>query len=228
MEVPMSALLEDLLDRALPHVAFDGWSDAVFDLAVAEAGIAPALARSVAPRGAVDLAAEYHRRADRAMVVAYEAADTAGLRYSEKVALLVRLRLEAVDPEVVRRGMALFALPFHAPQGVSLIWGTADAVWTALGDTSEDVNWYTKRMILSGVLSSSVLFWLGDKSEGHQASWDFIDRRIGDVMSFESFKAKARENPIVSRLMESPLNPLKHIKKPSDRRSSYPGHNARH
>ncbi|MEO8530374.1 MAG: COQ9 family protein [Deltaproteobacteria bacterium] len=222
----MSDVLERLLDAALPHVIFDGWSAASFRAAVADLGEPEALARAVAPRGALDLAAEYHRRGDRAMAAAFEAADKLGLRYSEKVALLVRLRLEAVDAEIVRRGMALFALPQHAPQGVALIWGTADAIWTALGDTSEDVNWYTKRMTLSGVFSSSVLFWLGDKSDDHQATWAFIDRRIADVMSFEGFKAKVRENPLVSKLMDSPLNPFKHIKKPQDRRADYPGYHA--
>jgi ubiquinone biosynthesis protein COQ9 len=42
-------------------------------------------------------------------------------------------------------------LPMYAADGARAIWGTADAIWTALGDTSEDVNWYTKRATLSGV-----------------------------------------------------------------------------
>lgn len=223
----MSDELELLLDAALPHVGFDGWSEVTFRAAVAESGLPEALARAVAPRGAVDLAAEYHRRGDALMGERFAAADTSVLRYREKVALLVRLRLEAVDPEVVRRGMALFSLPNHAPEGVRLIWGTADAIWTALGDTSVDVNWWTKRMILSGVFSATVMFWMGDKSEGSVATWEFLDRRIEDVMRFESFKAKARENPLVARAMASPLNPLKLIRKPVDRRGGYPGYNAR-
>ena len=224
----MTDLLEKLVDAALPHVAFEGWSEGTFRAAVAETGTDPALARAVAPRGAVDLAAEYHRRADRQMAEAYAAADKDGLRYSEKVALLVRKRLEAVEPEVVRRGMSLFSLPQHAAEGVKLIWGTADAIWTALGDTSEDVNWYTKRMTLSGVFSATVLFWLGDTSEDHQATWEFLDRRIDDVMQIEKVKAKVREAPGMAKLMESRLNPLNMIRKPVDRRGAYPGRNARY
>jgi ubiquinone biosynthesis protein COQ9 len=223
----MTNELELLLNAALPHVGFDGWSETTFRAGIAESGLPEALARAVAPRGAVDLAAEYHRRGDRAMAARFAAVDRSDLRYREKVALLVRLRLEAVDPEVVRRGMALFSLPNHAPEGVRLVWGTADAIWTALGDTSVDVNWWTKRMILSGVFSATVVFWMGDKSEGSVATWEFLDRRIEDVMRFESFKAKARENPLVARAMDSPLNPLKLIRKPVDRRGSYPGSHAR-
>ena len=67
---------------------------------------------------------------------------------------------------MVRRGTTLFALPHHAAEGAKLIWGTADAIWTALGDTSDDVNWYTKRATLSAVYGSVVLFWLGETEAG--------------------------------------------------------------
>ena len=49
--------------------------------------------------------------------------------FRDRVAAAVMARLEAVDdPELVRRGMTLFALPHHAAEGAALIWGTADRV----------------------------------------------------------------------------------------------------
>jgi hypothetical protein len=57
--------------------------------------------------------------------------------------------------------------------------------------TSDDLNWYSKRAILSGVYSSTVLYWLGDQSAGHAATWAFLDRRIEDVMRFETLKKAA-------------------------------------
>ena len=41
----MTNPLDTLLDAALPHVAFDGWSPATFDAAVAETGIGRASCR---------------------------------------------------------------------------------------------------------------------------------------------------------------------------------------
>ena len=66
----------------------------------------------------------------------------------------------------------------------------AKAIWEALGDTSDDLNWYTKRSTLSGVYSSTVLYWLGDDSTGSRGTWEFLDRRIDDVMQIEKFKAE--------------------------------------
>jgi ubiquinone biosynthesis protein COQ9 len=57
-----------------------------------------------------------------------------------------------------------------------------DAIWHAAGDTSTDYNFYTKRMLLAGVYSATLLFWLNDESEDFAATWAFLDRRIGEVV----------------------------------------------
>jgi ubiquinone biosynthesis protein COQ9 len=205
---------EAILDAALAHVPFDGWSEATLRAAIADAGIAPGLARALFPRGAVDLALTYHRRGDDAMRAGLLAADMSALRFREKIALAVKLRLEAADKEAVRRGTTFFALPQHAIDGGKAIWGTADAIWTALGDTTRDFSWYTKRASLSAVYASTVLFWLGDDSPGHQNTWDFLDRRIEDVMQFEKFKSAVSANPLGKAMTEGPLAWLAKIRAP--------------
>jgi len=159
----------------------------------------------VCPRGAVDLAVAYHEEGDAKMRDRLAAEDLSQLRFRDRVATAVRYRLEAVtDKEAVRRGAALFALPVYAAEGAKLIWGTADQIWDALGDTSDDVNWYTKRASLSGVYSATVLYWLGDDSPDSAATWAFLDRRIANVMQVETLKAQMRDNPVLSRLMAGP------------------------
>lgn len=211
-----SNVREQLLDAALIHVAFDGWTDATFDAAVTDVGIDLSLARVACPRGAVDLAIMYHLRGDAVMLARRAREDLTSLRYSEKITALVRFRLEAMtDKEAVRRGTTLFALPHHAADGAKLIWGTADAIWTALGDTSTDSNWYSKRATLSAVYSATVLFWLGDNSDGHVDTWAFLERRIEDVMRFEKVKAKVNASPALQPLLAGPKWALSFLKAPS-------------
>ena len=206
---------EQLLDAALMHVPFDGWSQATFDAAIADSGVEQTVAHSICPRGAVDLALAYHAQGDALMLAKLAEADLDAMKYRDRVAAAVRFRLEAVDDkEAVRRGTTLFALPMYAADGAKAIWGTADAIWTALGDTSEDVNWYTKRATLSGVYSSTVLYWLGDTSDGHEGTWAFLDRRIDDVMQIEKIKAQVNGNPLLSKLMAGPNWLLSHVKAP--------------
>jgi len=220
------SLTDRILDAALPHVVFDGWSPATFDAALRDSGVDPAVAGAVVPRGAVDLALGFHARGDATMVARLGEASLDTLRFRDRVALAVRLRLDAVtgDKEAVRRGVTLFAQPQYASDGARAIWGTADAIWTALGDTSEDVNWYTKRASLSAVYGAVVLFWLGDDSEGHAATWEFLDRRIDDVMQVEKLKADLRGSVLFKPLMAGPEWLAAQIRAPKrDRRQGMPG-----
>ena len=214
-----------LLDAALNHVAFDGWSETTFRAAVTDAGVDPVVARGLFPRGAVDMAIAFHRRGDDAMAARLAQADDEGLRYRDKVARAIRTRIEVVDDrEAVRRGTTLFALPLYAPDGAKLIWGTADRIWTELGDSSRDFNWYTKRATLSAVYSSTVLYWLGDDSLENHATWEFLDRRIEDVMRFEKTKAKVRGTPVLGKVLAAgPEKMLGRLRAPKSLRHGLPG-----
>ena len=216
MTVSYETAKTQLLDAALLHVPFDGWSEATFKAAVSDTGLSPTVARAVCPRGALDLAVAFHKRGDAAMVAAVKAADFSQMKYRDKVAAAVRFRLEAVtDKEAVRRGATLFALPMHAVEGARLVWGTADVIWEVLGDSSDDINWYTKRATLSGVYSATVLYWLGDDSPGHMATWAFLDRRIDEVMQIEKIKARVRQSPVLSRVLAGPNWLMGKVKAPT-------------
>lgn len=204
-----------LLDAALVHVPFAGWSEATFVDAIADSGMDEALAWSICPRGVVDLALAYHTRGDQIMLDRLAAADLTGLKFREKIAASVRFRIEATaDKELVRRGTVLFAMPKYLADGAGAIWGTCGLIWETLGDTSDDVNWYTKRMTLSGVYSSTVLFWLGDDTPGFSATWEFLDRRIDNVMQIEKLKAQVNGNPLLKPLMAGPNWLLGQVKAP--------------
>lgn len=220
--------LDKLLDAILPHVVFDGWAPASFQAALSDLDMTEAQAAVLAPRGAIDLAVAYHRRADAVMVARMAEADLGDLRYSEKVATALRFRIEAMDNrEAIRRASTLFSLPMHGVEGGKLVWETADHIWSALGDTSEDANWYTKRATLSGVWAATVLFWLGDDSAGFADTFAFIDRRIEDVMRIEKMKSKLRDNPVSKPLMQLQDAFIAKMRAPKAAPDDLPGHVSR-
>ena len=196
---------DKMIDAALMHVPFDGWTETTFRAAMKDAEVAPAVAKGLFPRGAVDLALAFHARGDRRLPGRLAAMNLDGLRYRDKVARAVRARIElSEDREAVRRGMTLFSLPIYSADGVRALWSTSDAIWRALGDSSDDLNWYSKRATLAGVYSSTVLYWLGDDSPESRETWDFLDRRIDDVMRIESAKSGLRKLPFMGTLMDLP------------------------
>ncbi len=223
MSNPPDVLRDRLLDAALVHVPFDGWSEATFRAALRDEGVSRDEARMVFPRGPVDLALAYHRRCDQRMVDRLASDSLDDLRFRDKVATAIRYRIEAIDDrEAARRGTTLFALPQHSADGARALWETADRIWVTLGDTSDDANWYTKRATLSGVYASTLLYWLGDDSLNHQDTWGFLDRRIDDVMRIEKLKGAMKDNPLMRPLMAGPNWLMKRIKPPMRARSDLP------
>jgi ubiquinone biosynthesis protein COQ9 len=173
-----------IIDSTLPHVPFDGWTQGALQHGAADAGFEKVMALRVFPGGPVEAVEFWSQLADRRMLQALEQRDLAAMKVRERVAAAIRLRLEqtAGHREAVRRALGLLALPLNAGKGPALLWRTVDAIWYAAGDTATDFNYYTKRGLLAGVYSATVLYWLEDRSEGFATTWSFLDRRIGEVM----------------------------------------------
>jgi ubiquinone biosynthesis protein COQ9 len=191
---PDAELRSRLADAVAQEAAFEGFSRAGLAAAAAKLGLPTGEGERLFPGGGLAVVEYLSERADRRTVEDMEKAEVAGMKVRERIKTAVRMRLErhVGSRESVRRALALLALPLNAPIGLKLLYKTVDAMWYAAGDTSTDFNFYTKRAILSGVYSSTLLYWLNDRSEGHEATWAFLDRRIEDVMQFEKLKAKVK------------------------------------
>lgn len=205
-----------LIEAALPHVAFDGWSRETLRQAVADTGTDPMLAQLVFPRGGIDMALAFHRMMDARLATDLAETAISTMRVRDRIAYAVRRRIELVADhrEAVRRGGTLLGLPTNAAEGARALWETADVIWTACGDTATDYNWYTKRAILGSVYSATLLYWLGDQSPGFERTWAFLDRRIAGVMQFEKTKAMVESNPVARTLLWGPMQVLKRVKAP--------------
>ncbi len=198
-----------LLEAALVHVPFDGWSRRSLSAGARDLGVEPGLVRRLFPRGGDDLLAQLERWADRQMLARIDADALAAMRIRERIATLVRARLEALAPhrEAMRRGVAARLLPSNAMAGCASLWRTVDLMWSVAGDKAEDYSYYSKRSLLAAVWTSTFLFWLEDRSDGFRDSWAFLDRRIGDVMQIGALRARVgdalrrlgRLNPLASQ-----------------------------
>lgn len=205
MTEDVTEIRDRLLEAALPNVAFDGWTDALIRDAARDTGIEPMAARRAFPRGAVSMIEHFCDYADRRMVSALEAADLQSLGIRQRIATAIRTRLEQnqAHREAIRTAMVALSMPQNAAVAMRTLYRTVDAIWRAAGDTSTDFNFYTKRLMLAGVYSTTLLYWLDDNSEGHAATWAFLDRRIGDVMKIQ--KARGR----IERMIPDPMRLFK-------------------
>ena len=175
--------------------AFDGWSDAAVAVAAAQTGVDPAVAAYAFSDGAMAMIAAWIETVDRAMAAALPADVLAGLPVRERIARLVRFRLDAVrgKEESLRRALAVMALPGNARAALQRGWHSADLMWRLAGDASSDYNHDTRRAILAAIYGATLEVTVDDESEGKADTLAFLDRRIAGVIRFE--KAKARLIP---------------------------------
>ncbi len=213
----MDETTERLLAAALPLVATHGWSRATWEGAVAESGVDRTQAMRACPRGSIDLVLADQERIDAAMAARLESASSGleSCRFRDRVAFAVMTRLELMDKEVTRRTSALLSLPVHASDGMRAVWRTVDLIWNALGDRSLDLNWYTKRLLLSSIVSSTTIYWLSDRSPDDADTREFLDRRIANVMRIEGAKARLRTTSAYRFFMAGPGRVLDRVRAPS-------------
>jgi len=189
-----TALQSALIEAALPHIAFDGFTDKLMERAAKEAGASREDLTRLFPKGAIGLLEAYSLDVDAEMEKRLAKLKVAAMPVRERIATAVKTRLAILKPhkEAVRRAVAHLSLPPNVPLGVKLVYHTVDAMWRAAGDVSTDFNFYTKRGILAGVYSATLLRWLTDDNEDDSATDAFLAARIENVMQFEKLKGRAR------------------------------------
>ena len=190
--------VESIGDRlvlaAVRHAASEGWTTAAIRAGAAELGIAEVDAMRILRGGPRALFRALNDWADARMAEALSAGRTHDTRLGERVETAVLARFDALEPyrESIGRGVAFAGLPQNAALGFSCHCRTVDRIWRAAGDRSHDFSFYTKRALLAGVLGTTTLVWLQDRSEGAEVSRAFLRRRLADVMRIRKLRAGAR------------------------------------
>jgi ubiquinone biosynthesis protein COQ9 len=186
-----------LIPAILGEIPFEGLNPRCLRLAAARAGLSEVELDRALPQGVRSFIEHWHLATDAAMLMALAEHDLPALKTRDRVKLAIRLRLELLAPhrEAVRRTFTVLALPGNQLLAARLLYRTLDDIWHACGDRSADFNFYTKRGLLGAIYSATVLVWLDDESEGFETTWDFLDRRIVDVMKIPQMVAKLRDWP---------------------------------
>lgn len=184
-----------IINAALPHIPFEGWSMRALMQGALDAGYKKTDVIRVFPGGAVDAVLMHSTLADAHLEANLKNYHLESMKIRDRITLAVRLRLEphAAHKEAVRRGLQLLMFPLNLHHAAQALYHTVDTIWYAVGDNSTDFNFYTKRATLAAVFSATLTFWVNDESPAHAATWEFLDRRIAEVMKIETFKWKLRQ-----------------------------------
>ena len=85
------------------------------------------------------------------------------------------------------------AQPRNAYDAFNQLMKTSNRIWEIAGDTSSGGTFYSKRLILSGVYSSTLVHWLAKENRSIGESEGFLDRRLEDVKNFGKLSKQSFE-----------------------------------
>jgi len=192
---PSMAARLALLHATLPHIPFDGWSSKSLKQGVKNSDLPTGAEELYFPGGPLEMIGFWNTEMDKVVEADLAKLDLGTMRIRDKVTAGVLARLYAIGPheEAARRAISRTALPDGLLLGPKVLWAAADTIWRAIGDTSTDINYYSKRTTLSAVISTSLASWLSDAEPEKAKARAFLDARIQNVMQFEGAKFKAKK-----------------------------------
>lgn len=185
---------DEILMAALDDAAFDGWSWSLVQDATEKAGHPREMALAVFPDKLNGVLRYFSNWADTQMLDRLSDIDPDSMRIRDRIRLAVQTRLSVLKDhkEAVRYSTSHFINPLQKPVAAKMVWASADAMWKWAGDTSTDYNKYTKRTLLSGVLTSTMIAWMNDDTDDMSKTLRFLDARIENVMQFGKIMGRVK------------------------------------
>lgn len=182
-------ILEDFLKNA----SFDGWSESSLIKSAQNCNFAKDYYKLLFPQGISDLTDFFYNYTTEKMTnIFLDQENTEKLKIREKIAFLIEIRINIYDSykESIRSLLTHNLYPQNILNAQLNIWKICDQIWFLAGDKSTDFNYYSKRALLEGVYSSSVLFWLEDKSDNWEETKSFIAVQITRVLKIGKFSSE--------------------------------------
>ncbi|CAG7594494.1 MAG: COQ9 family protein [Candidatus Midichloria sp.] len=188
-----------LFESALKIIPFEGWGPDLLVKAERAVNLPEGIASVLFPSGINDFFEYYIEEIDREMLSVYKDSIGSNLKVHQRIRQCIISRIEVLvrNKSVAARALAFLAMPINYALSLRTLWKTVDLIWYEAGrDQSTDFNYYTKRGLLAGVYSSTILYWINDESENFTETVGFLDRRLEDVHKI--YKAKEKFAGVIS------------------------------
>jgi ubiquinone biosynthesis protein COQ9 len=202
-----SLLKAKVLGHAISLAGTKGWKETILEIAAEEMGYPTVTAWALFPGGVEDALCCWSRQVDAQLRSTLSLGPLENLKVRERIFWGVRTRFQILEPQkaAVAEAARFFLNPLNTCQGFKLLQETVHTLWVAAGDTSTDLNYYSKRLLLSGVYGATFLYWLKDTSLDHEKTWEFLKNRIDSVMKIQKIKGEFQEKTAQAKMVLTSL-----------------------
>ena len=125
----------------------------------------------------------FNDKLDEDMYLIFNAESNKEVGTTDTVKALILSRLKASEDykSIIKTSLFFMSQPRNAYDAFNQVMKTSNKIWEIAGDTSNGGTFYSKRLILSGVYSSTLAHWVAKEIRSIEESEDFLDRRLDDV-----------------------------------------------
>ncbi|KAK6147616.1 hypothetical protein DH2020_018528 [Rehmannia glutinosa] len=164
-----------------------GWSDAAMIAGAREVGVSPSIVGSFPRKEAALVEFFMDDCLQRLIDIIDLKEDLTNLIPSNRVAKLVRIRLEMQAPYISKwpQALSIQAQPSNIATSFKQRAMLVDEIWHAAGDESTDIDWYVKRTVLGGIYSTTEIYMLTDTSPDFRDTWAFLDERVREAFDLK-------------------------------------------
>ena len=193
----------ELVTAMLPHVPFDGWTWIAMENGAVDIGFEKTqtknnrinIYKNLFYNGAIDFIEVFSEIIDIEVKNNYNDIENKPQRIPEKIKKLILIRFSLCHKykEAIRSSLSITALPNNSKKSIKMLYRTCNSIWRISGDNATDFSFYTKRISLAAVYSSTLFFWLNDESIDNENTEQFLDRRLNDISKISKFKKPFNE-----------------------------------
>ena len=188
----------DLVRAMLTHIPFDGWTWEAMEQGAIDIGFerkkTPSLRflifKDLFKNGPIDFIEVFSNIIDLEVKEKYDLIDPKPERMPEKIKKIIMIRLNLCQKykQAVRSSISLTAIPVNTKSSLNILYRTCNSMWRIAGDKSTDFSFYTRRLTLAAIYTSTLLFWLNDQSNDNIETEYFLERRLTDLSKISSLK----------------------------------------
>lgn len=177
-----------ILDAFLKAVPFDGWNENTLINISKKLEFKDGYYLLLFPEGIISLTQYFYKKMDESLENSFK--NNTYTKVSEKIYHLIELKLQlySKQKEAIRKLSQYNLLPQNILSTKKQLWNNCDKIWHLAGDTSTDYNYFTKRIILEGIYSSTLLYWLADDSPNFEDTKVFLKNKLSSIGNFGKIK----------------------------------------
>ncbi len=137
----------------------------------------------------------FNERLDQDMIKLFDKNLNEGLGITQKVRQLILFRLDVSKgyKEIIKSSLYFMGHPKNSYYAIEQLLMTCDKIWNTAGDHSRGATFFSKRLVLAGVYSTTLGYWLSSANQSKKKTEEFLDKRLEDVKNLGKFSKSSHE-----------------------------------